>query len=262
MSDRDITNLPPQDPMLAFIERAARDPTFSVEKVEALLRLQVEQQKRVALREFIFDQNAMQEEMTRVHKSKPNPAFNSKYATLEALDKVARPIWTKYGFGVSFGTAPPAVPGNVQVTCRLAHRGGHWEEHALEGPISTDGSQGRRTGATPIQAVGSAVTYLRRYLLQLVLNLVATDDPEDNDGNAINRDPHADWVDRFEQAAEALTDSDGADALMNRDTVLAQTRSMPPGPQRDRFMQLRQEVTQKWLRTASPPVPEAPTQDA
>ena len=56
----DITNYPAQDPMLALIERAARDPTFSVEKLESLLRLQVEQQKRVAIREFILDQNAMQ----------------------------------------------------------------------------------------------------------------------------------------------------------------------------------------------------------
>ena len=253
----DITSAGAQDPMLAFIERAARDPAFSVEKVEALLRLQVEQQKRVALREFIFDQNAMQAELTQIAKDRPNPAFHSKYASLEAIDKAARPIYAKYGFSVSFGTAPASQQGWVHITCRLSHRGGHTEEHSLEGPVSLEGGRGGRITATPIQSVGSTVTYLRRYLIQLVLNLVATNDPEDTDGEHLRTsgsrtDPVTDWVDRFEQAASAITDSDGARELLSRETVVRQVTAMPHGAQRQRFMTIRQRLETQWL-SMSPP---------
>ena len=162
--------------------------------------------------------------------------------------------------------APASGPDRVQVTCRIAHKGGHWEEHALEGPVGVEGSQGRRMGATPIQAVGIAVTYLRRYLMQLVLNLVATSDPEDNDGNGtkdangIKPDPITDWVDRFEIAVNALTDSDAANELMSRDTVVKQITAMPHGPQRVRFMTLRQKVTDQWLKPSPAPDTKAPDQ--
>jgi ERF superfamily protein len=178
----DITNVGRQDPMLAFIERAARDPAFSVEKVEALLRLQFEQQQQVAKREFYYDLNAMQQKLDQVRKDRRNPTFNAPYATLEALDQIARPVYSQYGFSISYGTAPASQPGWIQVTCKLAHRGGWVEEHALEGPVTAEGARGGRVAQTPIQSVGSAVSYLRRYLLQLVLNLVPANNPDDDDG--------------------------------------------------------------------------------
>ena len=257
----DLTLLPQIDGMMQTLERLARDPQIPTERITELFRLAERRETAMMRRIFFTDMNAMQMELTQIHRDKPNPAFHSRYATETEIDAAARPIYTKYGFSITFGTAPATTPGNIMVTCTVAHRSGFHETHALEGPISTEGSQGRRAGATPIQAVGIAVTYLKRTLIKMVLNLVTTDDPADNDGNTLKGDPLADWVDRFEQAAEALTDSDAADALMNRDTVLAQTRSMPPGPQRDRFMQLREEVTQKWLRTASHPAQEAPTEN-
>ena len=130
--------------------------------------------------------------------------------------------------------------------------------HALEGPVAVEGSQGRRAGATPIQAVGSTVTYLKRTLIRMVLALVTADDPEDNDGNGVTSgngtrpDAVTDWVDRFEMAVNALTDSDAAKELMERETVVRQITAMPHGPQRQRFMGLRQQVTTKWLTKPAP----------
>jgi len=249
----DITNVGPQDPMLAFIERAARDPAFSVEKVEALLRLQVEQQKRVALREFIFDQNAMQAELTQIAKDRPNPAFHSKYASLEAIDKAARPIYAKYGFSVSFGTAPASQQGWVHITCRLSHRGGHTEEHSLEGPVSLEGGRGGRIAATPIQSVGSTVTYLRRYLIQLVLNLVATNDPEDTDGEHLRTDgapaPSYDEIaERFVTAAARITSSDEAQKLLDWKPGVMAITGLPPSDAKRAYMAARQQVTNTWIK--------------
>lgn len=262
----DITNPGPQDPMIMFLERVMRDPVFPIEKAQAAMQLAVEQQKRIAERAFVFDLNAMQMELMQVQRDKPNPAFHSKYATLEAIDRAARPIYTKYGFSITYGTAPSSRDGWIQVTCRLAHRSGHSEVNCLEGPASTEGARGGRIGATPIQAVGSAVTYLRRYLLQLTLNLVTAQDVEDNDGNAtVAPDPnakYADWLDRFEQAAGALADSDAATELLMRDTVVRMLTEMPSGDLKRRFMQVRADVERKWLQSTADAKAEAEAQAA
>jgi len=250
---QDITNLGPQDPMIMFLERVMRDPVFPIEKAQAAMQLAVEQQKRVAERAFVFDLNAMQMELTQILRDKPNPAFHSKYASLEAIDKAARPIYTKYGFSITYGTAPSSRDGWVQVTCRLAHRSGHSEVNCLEGPVSTEGARGGRIGATPIQAVGIAVSYLRRYLLQLTLNLVTASDVEDNDGNGMKDKPtdappnYTEIVAMFETAAARIKDSDEARKLMEWRPGVAAVTGLPHGEERQRYMLMRSKVQADWL---------------
>jgi hypothetical protein len=255
---QDITNQGPMDPMIMFLERVMRDPVFPIEKAQAAMQLAVEQQKRVAERAFVFDLNAMQMELTQILRDKPNPAFHSKYASLEAIDKAARPIYTKFGFSITYGTAPSSHDGWVQVTCRLAHRSGHSEINCLEGPVSTEGARGGRIGATPIQAVGIAVSYLRRYLLQLTLNLVTSSDVEDNDGNGItdtqaggpkNTAAHdyAEVVAQFEAAAERIKDSDEARKLLEWKPGVVALTALPHGDARQHYMVLRSLVQRKWL---------------
>jgi hypothetical protein len=70
----------------------------------------------------------------------------------------------------------------------MAHRDGHAETKSLVLPVD----QG--AGRNAVQSMGSTVSYARRYLLSMHLNLVTRD--EDNDGNG----PHA--VVTPEQAAE------------------------------------------------------------
>ncbi len=236
-----------------FLERVMRDPVFPIEKAQAAMQLAVEQQKRVAERAFVFDLNAMQMELTQILRDKPNPAFHSKYASLEAIDKAARPIYTKYGFSITYGTAPSSRDGWVQVTCRLAHRSGHSEINCLEGPVSTEGARGGRIGATPIQAVGIAVSYLRRYLLQLTLNLVTASDVADNDGNGIVEPPaksepnYAEIVAMFETAAARIKDSDEARKLLEWKPGVIALTALPHGEERQRYMMLRSKVQADWL---------------
>ena len=251
----DITLMPQIDGMMQTLERLARDPQIPTERITELFRLAERRETAMMRRIYFTDMNAMQMELTQIIRDKPNPAFHSRYATETAIDAAARPIYTKYGFSITYGTAPATTPGNIMVTCTVAHRSGYHETHALEGP--TTPTPGSRT--TGIQAVGSAVTYLKRTLIKMVLNLVTADDPEDNDGNGHRTEQQiTDWVDRFEMAANAITSSDGAHELLTRATVERQLAEMPPGPQRDRFMQLRQEITNKWHRPKAPEEGEAP----
>jgi hypothetical protein len=183
----DITNLPQLDSMSAALERMAKDASVPTERITSLFELAERRERTIQRRAFNYDMNLMQAELQQITKDKPNPAFHSRYATEEAIDRAARPIYTKYGFSIRFGTVPASKPDNIQVVCTVAHSAGFYEEHALEGPVSVEGSRGGRIGATPIQAVGATITYLKRALIKMVLNLVTADDPTDDDGEGQRR---------------------------------------------------------------------------
>jgi hypothetical protein len=197
---------------------------------------------------YFTDMNAMQMELTQITRDRHNPAFHSKYATEAAIDAAARPVYTKYGFSITYGTAPPSVPGNILVTCTVAHRSGFAETHSLESPAVP-----ANRGVTQLQATGGTVTYLKRTLVKMVLNLVTSDNPEDNDGNGIVDPPartepsYADVIAQFEAAAGRIKDSDEARKLIEwRPGVMAIT-GMPNGEMRSKFMMLRAMVQAQWL---------------
>jgi hypothetical protein len=102
-----------------------------------------------------------------------NPAFKSNYANLESVLAVTKPTLEKHGLAITqFPVFANGVPG---VETIVIHESGEW--------ISA-------TGYSPTikqdpQAVGSAITYLRRYSLAAVCGLTQ----EDDDGNAASKKP-------------------------------------------------------------------------
>jgi hypothetical protein len=123
--------------------------------------------------------------MMPVIRGATNTHTGSKYAKLETIDRDMRPIYTRHGFSVRYGSAAPLKDGWIRITCTVAHSGGYFEEHYLDAQLDTAGSKGT-ANKPPIQAVGSSVTYLRRYLLTMVFNIVLADD-DDDDGEATRR---------------------------------------------------------------------------
>lgn len=165
--------------LLSFIERAARDPEFNVEKFSVLLDKQQEMLRERARQEFNSAMSEVMADIGPVIRDRLNPAVNRKYATLEAIDAVARPEYSKHGFAVRFGCDKPPKDGWMRITCTVSHSGGYSEQNYLDSPV--DLQQGARA-RTPVQAVGSTITYLRRYLLQMAFNIVLADDETDDDG--------------------------------------------------------------------------------
>lgn len=109
---------------------------------------------------------AAQAEFSAIPKESTNPFFNSKYAGLPDVVKNTTPILTAHGLAVSQWI------GDDTLTTLLLHSSGQFiRETATLHLGNKDDSQ----------AVGSAVTYMRRYAYMACLGLVAD---EDDDGNA------------------------------------------------------------------------------
>ena len=221
--------IPASNSVLAtFIERAARDPEFDVQKFGELLRMQREVEHDQSRKAFNHAMASAQAEMLPVVRDAKNSHLNNRYAKLETIDAAIRPIYTRWGFSVRYGSAPSPHEGWLRITCTVAHDAGYFEENYLDAPVSLTGSQGGRMAVTPVQAIGSTVTYLRRYLLGMVWNTVLADDDDDGEGTrraAAAPVQRAARVAERAPAYEAGTETDQEKWLRNLATKLAMAQS-------------------------------------
>lgn len=131
---------------------------------------------------------AFQADLPDVKFDKVNPAFKSKYATLEAVTKAVLPKLAEHGFAFSVGSF--VDNGLLVVDAHLIHETG--ESRSFQFPVTE----------TNPQKVGGAITYARRYALAALTGIVAD---EDDDGNAASQEPPAALKKAQERAAERPT---------------------------------------------------------
>ena len=103
-----------------------------------------------------------------VLKENENPFFKSKYADLSAVLAATRKQLAQHG--ISLRQWPYTEDGKVGITSRLCCQG-EWEESECSIPL---------TGKQDAQAVGSALTYIRRYATQSILCVAAESDDDAN----------------------------------------------------------------------------------
>jgi hypothetical protein len=190
MPDALATLEPPQLPthepatIIDAIARAAADPLCDVAKLERLLVIQerlITDQRRTS---FMAALARLQEKLPQIAKAGTitdykTGSVRNKYAKIEDIDRVIRPMCAEEGFSFSFDSKP--VGSNIEYTCTMSHRDGHSETKALALPV--DAGAGRNA----VQSIGSTTSYARRYLLGMHLNLVTRD--EDDDGTAHGAEP-------------------------------------------------------------------------
>ena len=168
--------------LLTTIADLARDPACDVEKLRALIAMQrdmMAEQARIAFDAAMADAQA---EMVPVLRQATNAHTKSRYARLEDIDNAIRPVITRHGFSLTFDN-PDQTPDSIVMTCAVAHRDGHVRSYKIAGARDDKGSQGN-ANKTPIQAIGSTISYLRRYLTCMIFNVALTND--DTDGNEIS----------------------------------------------------------------------------
>jgi hypothetical protein len=111
-----------------------------------------------------------QGEMEHASKDSTNPHFKSKYADLASIREACKPL-SKVGIAI---LQPVRATGTaVTVTTMLVHSSGEWIAEDLT----------MTAGQNTPQAIGSAITYGRRYGLAAMVGIA----PEDDDGQAASK---------------------------------------------------------------------------
>ncbi len=166
--------------MLDFIQRAAADPTVDIEKLERLIVLSERMQAKTAEASFNAAMAQMQCEMPTVFEGATNTHTKNTYATLDDINRAVKSVMQAHGFAVTFKVVH--VAAGVSVTGILMHSAGHREETTLLLPVDTG------PGRSTVQAVGSSVTYGKRYVMCALLN-ITTGDAVDDDGASAKQEP-------------------------------------------------------------------------
>jgi len=116
-----------------------------------------------------------QGEMTHASKDKKNPFYGSRYADLAScLEAVRSPLCNA---GLSIVQLPSTTPeGKVTVRTILMHESGQWLGSVLQMNVVREKKGEGFIEAVDPQAMGSAITYARRYALAAVCGIAQADD--------------------------------------------------------------------------------------
>lgn len=112
-----------------------------------------------------------QGKMDNAKQDKINPFFKSKYADLASIMEACRKVLSEHELAVVQTSCP--VDGVNMLITTLAHSSGQWMRALLPiNPVKNDP-----------QAMGSAMTYMKRYALAAIVGIAT----EDDDGEKASR---------------------------------------------------------------------------
>ena len=164
---RDLAPVSEATALMQIIERAARDPSVDIERMERLLQMHerlVGKQAEAAYAEALA---RLQPKLPIIQErgaiKNGSGAVQSKYALWEDIVGVITPLLASEGFSLSFRISHP--DSKIEVTGVLTHQRGHSERTSIVLPADTSGSK------NAVQAVASSVSYGKRYTAGALLNL-------------------------------------------------------------------------------------------
>ena len=127
-----------------------------------------------------------QGEITPAIKDSNNPFFKSKYADLNSVWSVCREPLSRQGLAV-IQTIDRGTEGEPILITTLAHSSGQWIRSVSPIPIKEEIGKidpNKKAYKNDPQALGSSISYMRRYCLSSIVGIVTDDD--DGEG-AMNR---------------------------------------------------------------------------
>lgn len=200
---------------MQIIATASRDPSVDTDKMERLYAMYERVKNRAAEEAFNAAMNRAQSEMGRVSADAVNPQTRSQYATYGKLDAMARPIYTRNGFAISFDEGEGAPEGHLRMLAYVSHSAGHTRTYKADIPNDGKGAKGGDV-MTKTHATGAGKSYGKRYMLKDIFNIAIGE--EDNDGNGAGDDGGGEGEQRTytpeQKLEQALLDS-GRAASMN-----------------------------------------------
>lgn len=215
--------------LVAMIERAAKDPSVDIDRMQRLMTIHAEATARRAKVAFLADFSALQSELPAVAKG--GKGHNDKrYARFEDVIGTIRPFLVKHGFSLSFRTQHEDKV--IRIIGVLGHRAGHEERTDLPLPADTSGSK------NAVQAWGSTISYGKRYVALTLLGIATTDDDDGQRAGGLTTLSEAQVETLFALIAESganmaqfliaakvppLTDDTGIDAIKDRLSAIRST---------------------------------------
>lgn len=170
--------------------------------------------------EFMKDLFNFMHEVREPVKDAKNPFFNSKYAPLNSVLPDVKDVAKKHNFMVVQRVT--GGDGNVAVETVLMHKSG---EFVSSGTISMAIMMDKNGAITP-QALGSTVTYLRRYQLYPFLGIAELDD----DGNAGSHKQEPETKGKAKNKPEPVQEkpeySDGLERIEFYEKEIAETKKV------------------------------------
>lgn len=165
--------------MLALLQNAIINPKVDVSKMRELMELQKEimaKNAELAFNAAIARLNLpILKHTAKIEHTKGNVTTKiGTYTKYEDMDRIIRPIYQPEGFSFSFDSR--ANENNTTTYfATLHHAEGHSRSAQLVLPADVGGAK------NAVQAVASTVSYAKRYLVQMLLNIVT--EGEDDDGD-------------------------------------------------------------------------------
>lgn len=163
--------------MIEVISKAASNPEVDIHKMEKLLDMQERIMNKQSEMQFNSAVAQMQNDIPVISENgeiKVNGVVRSKYATFDDILKASKPVMKEHGLAVTFKV--DTSEGFVKVVGILMHVSGHREETTMTLPFDNSGSKNN------VQAMGSSISYGKRYVICAMLN-IATGDDNDGQGN-------------------------------------------------------------------------------
>lgn len=187
----------PPDPFMAMIQQASDKPEL-IPQIRELVAIRNEEIARLARVAYAAALAEMQPELPAAAHRGLNTNTNKSYAKWEDIHVLISPVLARFGFSLSFKTE---VTGDkVVVTAILSHREGHNDQTSL--PLPIDAGAGRNA----VQAVGSTVSYGKRYTACALLNIRTSEDDDGHGaGGVINESQAKVFTDLVETHKANLT---------------------------------------------------------
>lgn len=194
--------------LIDVIKALATAENVNLDNVERLLKMQREVRAEEAKVAYYAALARCKAELVPVVKDARNDHTKSDYARLEAIATAADPIIGRHGFGVQYSSGPSKDPNFYRCIASVTHEQGHVEEIFLDLPLDKAGSQGK-VNKTDIQALGSTISYGRRYLKFMAFDIAVKDkNPDGNspDNTAAISEDEAKLIDSYVRAHATVYD--------------------------------------------------------
>lgn len=196
--------------IMQVIERAATNPAVDVDKMARLLDMHIQMTGRAAKAAYIEAVRVVKRSLPVIEKNgliEIKGRESTPYTLYEDIDEAISPILDEQGLVLTFRTSQ-APDGRLIVTGVLSHSDGHEERTDLTLPYDSSGSK------NGVQAVGSSLSYGKRYAATALLNLVSKG--EDDDGESGGKLPSAyaaKKTDMGPRAADLANEINGLEGL-------------------------------------------------